>query len=141
VVETGESCDDGLDSGATGVRDTADDFDSCPNGPGTFAFQVACRVTQTCGDALPFLIDSSSRCDGLGCVAPPLEQCDNGGGFAIIDGAPVQAPKTCFGFLNITGDQWHFNLDTTAAAMSKGIWKAVATLSDGSEHTVWIQLK
>ncbi len=39
----------------------------------------------------------------------------------------------------LTGNQWHFNLDTSF--LSKGTWKLVATLSDGSTHFVWITLK
>ncbi|WP_395090404.1 PxKF domain-containing protein [Armatimonas sp.] len=38
----------------------------------------------------------------------------------------------------LTGSQWHFNLDT--GFLSKGTWKLIATLSDGSTHTVWIKL-
>lgn len=37
--------------------------------------------------------------------------------------------------------KWQFNLDTKATGMSKGIWLLVATLSDGSQHTVWVQIK
>ena len=37
--------------------------------------------------------------------------------------------------------QWHFNLDTKGTGMSTGIWLLRATLSDGSDHSVWIQLK
>ncbi|WP_395090406.1 PKD domain-containing protein [Armatimonas sp.] len=39
----------------------------------------------------------------------------------------------------LTGSQWHFNLDT--GFLSKGTWKLVATLSDGSTHFVWVTLK
>ena len=34
---------------------------------------------------------------------------------------------------------WHFNLSTTG--LSKGIWQIKATLSDGSAHTVFIELR
>jgi hypothetical protein len=37
-----------------------------------------------------------------------------------------------------TGD-WHFNLSTKS--FTKGVWKLVATLSDGSQHEVWIEIK
>jgi hypothetical protein len=37
--------------------------------------------------------------------------------------------------------QWQFNLDTKASGMSVGTWLLIATLSDGSQHTAWIQLK
>jgi hypothetical protein len=36
---------------------------------------------------------------------------------------------------------WHFNLDTRATGMSLGLWQLLATLSDGSQHAAWIQLK
>jgi hypothetical protein len=37
--------------------------------------------------------------------------------------------------------QWHFNLDTTATGMSVGKWQIIAVLSDGSQHSAWIQIK
>gem|GEM_PF-1753827 len=37
--------------------------------------------------------------------------------------------------------QWLFNLDTKATGMSSGIWQLIATLSDGSTHNLWIQLR
>jgi hypothetical protein len=36
---------------------------------------------------------------------------------------------------------WQFNLDTRATGMSVGIWLLTAHLSDGSKHSVWIQIK
>lgn len=39
------------------------------------------------------------------------------------------------------GDQWHFSLDTRATGLSSGIWQLIATLSDASQHRVWIQVK
>ena len=36
---------------------------------------------------------------------------------------------------------WQFNLDTKGSGMSTGIWRLVATLSDGSEHSCWIRSK
>ena len=41
----------------------------------------------------------------------------------------------------LVGSEWHFNLDTKATGMSSGKWQLIATLSDGSQHSVWIQLK
>jgi N-acetylneuraminic acid mutarotase len=37
--------------------------------------------------------------------------------------------------------QWHFNLDTKLTGMTTGIWQLMPTLSDGSQHEAWIQLK
>jgi hypothetical protein len=39
------------------------------------------------------------------------------------------------------GSEWHFNLDTRATGMSVGKWQLLVTLSDGSRHSVWIQIK
>jgi internalin A len=39
------------------------------------------------------------------------------------------------------GSEWRFNLDTKARALTIGKYLLTATLSDGSTHTVWIQLK
>lgn len=55
-----------------------------------------------------------------------------------IDATPTDAATTGNQF-RLTGNQWHFNLDTSF--LSKGTWKLVATLSDGSTHFVWITLK
>lgn len=41
----------------------------------------------------------------------------------------------------LVDDQWQFNLDTKATGLSIGIWQLVATMSDGSEHQAWIQIK
>jgi hypothetical protein len=41
----------------------------------------------------------------------------------------------------LKGGEWHFNLDTKASGLSTGIWQLVATLSDGSQHSAWIQIK
>jgi hypothetical protein len=37
--------------------------------------------------------------------------------------------------------EWHFNLDTKARGLTTGKCELIATLSDGSRHSVWIQLK
>jgi hypothetical protein len=57
-----------------------------------------------------------------------------------IDATPTDAATTGDQF-RLTGSQWHFNLDTKATGMSAGIWLLRATLSDGSQHNVWIQIK
>ena len=41
----------------------------------------------------------------------------------------------------LSDGQWIFNLDTKGTGMSMGIWLLRATLSDGSQHAAWIQLK
>jgi hypothetical protein len=57
-----------------------------------------------------------------------------------IDATPQDAATTGNEF-RLVDAQWHFNLDTKATGMSSGKWLVVAVLSDGSEHSVWIQLK
>jgi hypothetical protein len=41
----------------------------------------------------------------------------------------------------LTGSDWHFNLDTKASHVNAGIWQMLLTLSDGSQHTAWVQIK
>jgi hypothetical protein len=57
-----------------------------------------------------------------------------------IDATPTDAATTGNQF-RLSGTEWHFNLDTKATGMSAGIWLLRATLSDGSQHSAWIQLK
>ncbi|MBI5384505.1 MAG: HYR domain-containing protein [Verrucomicrobia bacterium] len=57
-----------------------------------------------------------------------------------IDVAPQGNATTGNAFRYADG-QWLFNLDTQATGLSVGIWELIAILSDGSEHSVWIQLK
>jgi hypothetical protein len=57
-----------------------------------------------------------------------------------IDATPSDAATTGNQF-RVGESQWTFNLDTKATGMSIGKWQLVATLSDGSRHDVWIQLK
>ncbi|MBI2927689.1 MAG: FG-GAP repeat protein [Verrucomicrobia bacterium] len=57
-----------------------------------------------------------------------------------IDATPTDAATTGNQF-RLTGDEWHFNLDTQATGLSAGIWQLIATLSDSSQHSVWIQIK
>jgi len=57
-----------------------------------------------------------------------------------IDATPNDAATTGDQF-RLSDSQWHFNLDTKATGMSVGIWLLRATLSDGSQHIAWIQIK
>lgn len=57
-----------------------------------------------------------------------------------IDASPTDAATTGNQFRLVDG-QWHFNLDTKTTGMGRGIWQLRATLADGSQHHVWIQLK
>jgi hypothetical protein len=57
-----------------------------------------------------------------------------------IDATP-QGAKTSGNQFVLNGGEWHFNLDTKATGITKGIWQLVALLSDGTEHRVWIQVK
>lgn len=59
---------------------------------------------------------------------------------APIDATSQKAATTGNQFV-LTGQDWHFNLDTKATGLTKGIWQLVATLSDGSAHYVWLQIK
>jgi hypothetical protein len=57
-----------------------------------------------------------------------------------IDATPQDAATTGNQF-RLSGEDWQFNLDTKSAGLTTGIWQLAATLSDASQHTVWIQLK
>jgi len=57
-----------------------------------------------------------------------------------IDATPQGSATTDDQFRLVDGS-WIFNLDTKATGMGAGIWLLRATLSDGSQHTAWIQLK
>lgn len=57
-----------------------------------------------------------------------------------IDATPQDAASTGNQF-RLTDGKWHFNLDTKGTGMSVGVWQLIALLSDGSQHTVWIQIK
>ena len=57
-----------------------------------------------------------------------------------IDATPIDAATTGNQF-RAAGDEWHLNLDTKVAGLTKGIWKATAHLADGTAHTVWVELK
>ena len=57
-----------------------------------------------------------------------------------IDATPQDAATTGNQF-RLAGSDWQFNLDTKSTGLTKGIWQLVATLSDGSQHVVWVQIK
>ena len=57
-----------------------------------------------------------------------------------IDATPQDAATTGNQF-RLSGQEWHFNLDTRATGLSKGEWLLTVILSDGSQHSAWIQLK
>lgn len=50
-------------------------------------------------------------------------------------------PRTDGNQFRLAGHKWVFVLDSRDTGMSRGKWQIVATLSDGSQHTAWIQLK
>jgi flavin reductase (DIM6/NTAB) family NADH-FMN oxidoreductase RutF len=57
-----------------------------------------------------------------------------------IDATPTDAATTGNEF-RLVDSEWHYNLDTLATGLSVGKWQLIATLSDGSQHSVWIQIK
>jgi hypothetical protein len=56
-----------------------------------------------------------------------------------IDATPTDAATTGNQF-RLTSPDWHFNL-STKSGFSVGTWLLVATLQDGSKHSVWISIK
>jgi hypothetical protein len=59
-------------------------------------------------------------------VATPTDAATTGNAFRLADA--------------LTGE-WHFNLDTKAAGLTRGTWQIVVTLSDGSMHNTFVALK
>jgi hypothetical protein len=57
-----------------------------------------------------------------------------------IDSTPQDAATTGNQF-RFSDQTWKFNLDTKSTGITTGIWQLGATLSDGSQHTAWIQIK
>ncbi|MEO7600508.1 MAG: PxKF domain-containing protein, partial [Opitutus sp.] len=57
-----------------------------------------------------------------------------------IDASPTDAATSGNQF-RLTDGSWHFNLSTKGGGYSAGTWMLVATLADGTTHTVWIGLK
>jgi len=58
-----------------------------------------------------------------------------------IDASPQEAVTTGNLFLHLTGTEWHYNLSTKISGVTPGIWQIAVTLSDGSQHKAWIQIK
>jgi len=58
-----------------------------------------------------------------------------------IDATPTDSATTGnqFRLTDAATGEWHFNLSTQS--LSRGIWQIKATLSDGSTHTAFIELK
>jgi hypothetical protein len=56
-----------------------------------------------------------------------------------IDATPTDAATTGNQF-RLTSTDWHFNL-STKSGFSAGTWLLIATLQDGSKHSVWITIK
>jgi hypothetical protein len=57
-----------------------------------------------------------------------------------IDATPSDA-ATIGNQFRLTDGQWHFNLSTKGNGFSAGTWLLIATLKDGTKHSVWITLK
>jgi hypothetical protein len=57
-----------------------------------------------------------------------------------IDATPTDAATTGNQF-RLTSTDWHFNLSTKGSGFSAGTWLLIATLQDGSKHSVWITIK
>src|SRR4029077_12467703 len=59
---------------------------------------------------------------------------------APIDATPTDAATDGNSF-RLTTTDWHFNLSTKDSRFSAGTWLLIATLQDGSKHSVWITIK
>jgi hypothetical protein len=100
--------------------------------------------TLKAGSTIP--VKFQQTCDGSSVVLPGVNTLqvvkwsDSTTAGAPIDATPGEAASTGDQF-RLTGDEWHFNLDTKATGMSAGRWQLIATLADGTQHTAWIQLK
>jgi MBG domain (YGX type)/Galactose oxidase, central domain len=57
-----------------------------------------------------------------------------------IDATPTDA-ATDGNHFRLTTTDWHFNLSTKGSGFSAGTWLLIATLQDGSKHSVWITIK
>jgi hypothetical protein len=71
-----------------------------------------------------------------------VSRCDSStGGEAAIDATPTDAATTgnLFRLTDATTGQWHFNWGTKG--FGAGTWKIIVTLSDGSVHYVYVDLK
>jgi N-acetylneuraminic acid mutarotase len=95
------------------------------------------------GSTIP--VKFSASCDGVPVLTgthtlQAIKFSDATTAGTAIDASP-QGCATTGNQFRLADCQWQFNLDTKAAGMSVGIWQLVATLSDGSRHTVRIQIK
>ncbi|HXI83382.1 MAG TPA: PxKF domain-containing protein [Verrucomicrobiae bacterium] len=84
------------------------------------------------------------NCDGspvlTGSHTIQLSKCDGTvGGESAVDASPTGGATTGNLFQPDGSGTWHFNLATKG--LSAGTWKIIATLSDGSQHYVYIDLK
>ena len=52
---------------------------------------------------------------------------------------PASLDRDEFRLTDVATGEWHFDLSTKS--LSRGIWQIRATLSDGSTHTAFIELK
>ncbi|MFN0130546.1 MAG: HYR domain-containing protein [Verrucomicrobiales bacterium] len=92
---------------------------------------IPVKFTATC-DGAPVLTGvhrlqvvkfSSSTLAGTPIDASPQDAATTGNAFRLADGV------------------WHFNLDTKGTGVTTGIWEVRCTMSDGSRHSCWIQVK
>ena len=69
-----------------------------------------------------------------------LKYSDSSVAGTLIDATPQDA-ATIGNAFRLVGSGWHFNLDTKGTGMTTGLWQLLCTLSDGSQHSCWIQVK
>jgi len=87
-------------------------------------------------------------CDGVpvttGDNKISVVKCDNQASpETAIDATPTDKATTgsLFRLTNASTGQWQFNLSTKTAGMSRGRWQIIATLSDDSVHSVYVDIK
>jgi hypothetical protein len=86
-------------------------------------------------------------CDGVpvttGNHTISVVKCDNqvGTETAIVTSTDKATTGNLFRLTSASAGQWQFNLSTKNAGMSRGTWQIIATLSDGSVHSVYVDLK
>ena len=87
-------------------------------------------------------------CDGVPVITGDHKitviKCDGQtGSETAIDATPTDAATTgnLFRLTDATTGEWHFNLGTKLTGMTKGTWKIIVTLSDGSVHYAYVDLK
>ena len=70
-----------------------------------------------------------------------IQYSSSGAAGTAIDATPTDSATTGNQF-RLTDGQWHFNLSTkSGSGFSQGTWLLVATLADGTKHTVWVSIK